>query len=320
MKLLSKFFLAVLLLTVATVSWAACPEGQKQTYKGCDVIQACPEGYRRNNLECSPVPGASKRYYPYGGTCDPISRSEALSIASEVIINGHPSINRCQQSCKHNIRLIEEDNEKILKISTRLGDGRGNILNPWCEMRDRWSDIEEGNRRRFEIGISTDDRPSNHNIKVDEEFRFEFSIRIPEDNKFLIPGQYEHSWFWITQLKGQQDNIGAVTGISVDRRQGAILTFGGSTIQSVRDFGKWVKVAIEFRASRKEKGYARLWVDDELVYEAFDYQNIANAQEKDEYLMKFGIYQGVTGGTNSMIHQKQQQSVEFKDISLKRMN
>ena len=37
MKRLSKFFLSVLLLTVASVSWAACPEGQKQTYKGCET-------------------------------------------------------------------------------------------------------------------------------------------------------------------------------------------------------------------------------------------------------------------------------------------
>jgi S1-C subfamily serine protease len=34
MKLLSKFFLAVLLLTVTGVSWAACPEGTKNNYKG----------------------------------------------------------------------------------------------------------------------------------------------------------------------------------------------------------------------------------------------------------------------------------------------
>ena len=34
MKLLSQFFLAVLLLIVASVSWAACPEGTKNNYKG----------------------------------------------------------------------------------------------------------------------------------------------------------------------------------------------------------------------------------------------------------------------------------------------
>ena len=34
MKFLSKLFLAVLLLTVTSVSWAACPEGTKNNYKG----------------------------------------------------------------------------------------------------------------------------------------------------------------------------------------------------------------------------------------------------------------------------------------------
>jgi len=34
MKPLSKFFLAVLLLTVSAVGWAACPEGFKNNYKG----------------------------------------------------------------------------------------------------------------------------------------------------------------------------------------------------------------------------------------------------------------------------------------------
>ena len=43
MKLLSRFFLAVLLLTVASVSWAACPEGTKNNYKG----------------ECVPIAGSS---------------------------------------------------------------------------------------------------------------------------------------------------------------------------------------------------------------------------------------------------------------------
>ena len=36
MKRFSSFFLTVLLLTVASASWAGCPEGEKQTYKGCE--------------------------------------------------------------------------------------------------------------------------------------------------------------------------------------------------------------------------------------------------------------------------------------------
>ena len=43
MKRFSKFFLAVLLLTVASASWAACPEGTKNNYKG----------------ECVPIAGGS---------------------------------------------------------------------------------------------------------------------------------------------------------------------------------------------------------------------------------------------------------------------
>ena len=43
MKRPSKFFLAILLLTVASVGWAACPEGTKNNYKG----------------ECVPVDGSS---------------------------------------------------------------------------------------------------------------------------------------------------------------------------------------------------------------------------------------------------------------------
>ena len=43
MKHLSKFFLATLLLTVASVSWAACPEGTKQTYKGCEPTKSLTE-------------------------------------------------------------------------------------------------------------------------------------------------------------------------------------------------------------------------------------------------------------------------------------
>ncbi|SVB72780.1 uncharacterized protein METZ01_LOCUS225634 [marine metagenome] len=34
MKRFSSFFLTVLLLTVASASWAACPEGYKGNYKG----------------------------------------------------------------------------------------------------------------------------------------------------------------------------------------------------------------------------------------------------------------------------------------------
>lgn len=43
MKPLSKFCLATLLLTAASVSWAACPEDTKQTYKGCEPTKSLTE-------------------------------------------------------------------------------------------------------------------------------------------------------------------------------------------------------------------------------------------------------------------------------------
>ena len=58
MKLLSKFFLAVLLLTVGSVSWGACPEGTKNNYKG----------------ECLPVAGSET-----AGVSDALKVAEALA-------------------------------------------------------------------------------------------------------------------------------------------------------------------------------------------------------------------------------------------------
>ena len=40
MKRHSQFFLTGLLLIVASVSWAACPEGTEQTYKGCEPTES----------------------------------------------------------------------------------------------------------------------------------------------------------------------------------------------------------------------------------------------------------------------------------------
>lgn len=59
MKRFSKFFLGVLLLTVATVSWAACPEGTKQTYKGCEPIVSESEPAQ----DCGQLRQGTVRYY-----------------------------------------------------------------------------------------------------------------------------------------------------------------------------------------------------------------------------------------------------------------
>jgi len=53
MKRLSKMFLAVLLLTAASVSWAACPEGTKNNYKGECVPIAAGVSLYFLNMKCS---------------------------------------------------------------------------------------------------------------------------------------------------------------------------------------------------------------------------------------------------------------------------
>ena len=39
MRTLTKFLLVLFILTFTAVTWAACPEGQKQTYKGCEATE-----------------------------------------------------------------------------------------------------------------------------------------------------------------------------------------------------------------------------------------------------------------------------------------
>ena len=59
MSALAKLLLGILLLTFAGVSWAACPEGQKQTYKGCEAITRwLPADW---NTSCGVDPGSITR-------------------------------------------------------------------------------------------------------------------------------------------------------------------------------------------------------------------------------------------------------------------
>ena len=71
MKLLSKFFLATLLLTVAYTSWAACPEGTKGNYKG----------------ECVPVAGQSEESTTTDRNWDQLPIGRALANPGDVMVD-----------------------------------------------------------------------------------------------------------------------------------------------------------------------------------------------------------------------------------------
>ena len=253
--------------------------------------------------------------HPYGGTCEDLSQREAISFASEIIsANSSFRLNRGASVCKHNVELIEIDNEKVLKITTGLGDGIHDYA---------WSDIKQGNRRRFEFMF-------DRIIQSNTAFRLSYSIRVTRDNTFLRVPENHYYWYWVTQLKSDS-NDAPIMVVSVDRFNG--ISAFDYLIQESYDFGavktdytpeiigKWVKIAIEFKASRKN-GFRRLWVNDELVLEENNVQTIYDSATDNDYNLKFGIYQGThheSSKNPSSIRTDDQQSVQFKDLYFKRI-
>ena len=253
--------------------------------------------------------------HPYGGTCEDLSQREAVSFASEIIsANSSFRLNRGASVCKHNVELIEIDNEKVLKITTGLGDGIHDYA---------WSDIKQGNRRRFEFMF-------DRIIQSNTAFRLSYSIRVTRDNTFLRVPENHYYWYWVTQLKSDSGDA-PIMVVSVDRFNG--ISAFDYLIQESYDFGavktdytpeiigKWVKIAIEFKPSRKN-GFRRLWVNDELVLEENNVQTIYDSATDNDYNLKFGIYQGThheSSKNPSSIRTDDQQSVQFKDLYFKRI-
>ena len=93
-----------------------------------------------------------------------------------------------------------------------------------------------------------------------------------------------------------------------------------ANFQDGERFGKWVKITIEFKPSRKS-GFRRLWVDDQMVVEENNVQTIWDSTTSKTFSLKFGIYQGIeSGGKNPpAIRNDDQQSIQFKDIHFKRI-
>ena len=299
--------LSILLISPVT-TWAdSCPEGQKWNDRTGDCVKDRTSSSKNRSTT------RKGKWHPYGGTCEDLKPREAISLASK-IISGEPfRLNRGASVCKHNVELIENNDEQILKISARLGDG--------IRSSD-WSDIKKGNRRRFEFMFVRE-------IRINTGFRLEYSVRVTQDNTFLqVPGN-QFYWFWITQL--HPGGIGAsVMVVKVDRREGLLAFdhviqdttgFGAvKTDYTPERFGKWVKIAIEFKPSRKN-GFRRLWVDDQMVVEENNVQTIWDSTTSKTFSLKFGIYQGIeSGGKNPpAIRNDDQQSIQFKNFHFKRI-
>ena len=282
---------------------------------------SCPDGHEENSRtgDCVVIKGYASqkgKWHPFGGTCEDLGHRKAITLASKIVSSNEPfRLNKGASLCKHNVELIETNSEKILKISTRLGDGiRTNY----------WNDIKEGNRRRFEFMFK-------RVVQQNTGFRFGYSIRITQDNTFLRVPENHYSWFWITQLKSDERNVPPVMVIKVDRFKGISAfdyliqdawEFGAvKTDYTPERFGKWVKIAIEFKPSLKN-GYRRLWVNDQLVVDENNIQTIYNSTTNRPFYLKFGIYQGIDTGVGKKapaVRNDDQQSIQLKDLYFRRI-
>ena len=307
-NLIGCLVLSILLISPVITSAGSCPEGQKWNDRQGECVKDRTSSSKKKSTT------RKGKWHPYGGTCEDLTSREAISLASNVISGGRFRLNKGASVCKHNVELIETNSEKILKISTRLGDGIRS---------SGWSDIKKGNRRRFEFMF-------DHIIQSNTAFRLGYSIRITQDNTFLHIPEHQYYWYWITQLHPGCNNCSPTMVVSVDRFNG--ISAFDYLIQDSSEFGavkteytpeivgNWVKIAIEFKPSHKN-GFRRLWVNDQLVFEENNVQTIYNSATDNDYNLKFGIYQGTHSGSKnpSSIRNDDQQSIQFKDFHYKRI-
>ena len=302
--------LLVLLVLVPRAFANSCPTGQVAHDRTGDCVA----------VQGTALTGKVKvSRHHHGGTCERISRQKVISVVAKALTRGKSWFSNYQQACKHNIELVEADNEKILKISTRLGDG---IHGPG------WSDIRAGNRRRFEFYVQQE-------VITGTKFSLEYSVRVMSGPIFSASGA---PWFFITQLHGG-GNTGPVMTVSLDKEKG--MKAFGNVIQYARDWGtlphykmlynngtvtkelvpglpgRWVKIKIEFKPTRKTDGFRRLWVNDELVVDENNIQTVTDSVRSRKFTLRMGIYQGTFN--TSQILRDTTQSVEFKNISFKRI-
>ena len=145
-------------------------------------------------LSAAPVNSSD---YPYGGACDPISREKVQSIASIVLKGAKFWSSKDQQVCAHNIQVVTEGGTSYLKISTRRGDGMGNM----GTVSEGTNDIKTA-RRRFELQSFSDDFPTGKTLIVSYDFRVDPEHEFIEDQGYaIVVGQV----FQIMERDGRRD-------------------------------------------------------------------------------------------------------------------
>lgn len=251
--------------------------------------------------------GIASAKYPYGGKCER-PRINILKKASATVIKGSRlrlRTNPYQKTCRHNVSFPKGPDGTVMKITTRRGDGIGN---KGRVRQGGWSDIAQGNRRRFEFHLK-------RSVRDGQAFMFEYSVRVAEGHQFMEgpePDVSNEAQIYVFQLKS--DSVGSPV-ISVKLSQSQGITAMGFVAQPPSKFGEWVKIRIEFRPSRKENGFTRLWVDGKQLMNESGYRTVWSGESRDRHNIKFGIYQ--LHLDPNKIKADTQQSIEFKDIRFK---
>ena len=179
---------------------------------------------------------------------------------------------------KHGFQIVnKEDGHPVragnqsIRFEVRHGD---------CGMdKDGWSDCKN-DRERHEL--STIGSPMSSG-----EYWFSWSIYFPKDHQNLYPlsnafGQFHQKdgnpVFMFKELKKGYTIVRTITDKDSDYHEQNLLT-------NDEVLGKWSDILINVKWSKKEDGFFKIWVNDELKY---DY--VGPTKSKQKVYQKFGIY------------------------------
>jgi len=255
MRTLSKSLLGIFLLTFTAVSWAACPEGYKNNYKGECVPVASSKVAGGSNVLYSGSGWRFKRSLPVG------AKKHGYQVVS---------------APEYPVRY----GKKSERFEVRPGDcSRGVPKNSWDDCKN--------DRERSEL--LQDDWPQiGYRQREGDEYWYRWSIYIPEGHQNiyrtkLAYGQF-HEWdgcpptfmfqeygggYWFNiqpPIKGYDDNR--------------------KLLEANEFIGKWNDIVVHARWTKKNDGWFKVWVNGQATSA---YQGKTMVCSKDVYF-KYGVY------------------------------
>ena len=179
---------------------------------------------------------------------------------------------------KHGFQIVnKEDGHPVragnqsIRFEVRHGD---------CgKDKNGWSDCKN-DRERHELSAISSPMSSG-------EYWFSWSIYFPKDHQNLYPlsnafGQFHQKdgnpVFMFKELKKGYTIVRTITDKDSDYHEQNLLT-------NDEVLGKWSDILINAKWSKKEDGFFKIWVNDELKY---DY--VGPTKSKQKVYQKFGIY------------------------------